>query len=216
MPAMLSRRAHGAENAKTLDLSLTSRNILAGSCAGGRHGRLLDATRPPSGAGLVSRLSRDLGLSSGIVPFSAALPGSSARFARHPRAKRADSRFRQGGDPPRRSRAAFDSRVPSSPIRYKRRNAMKRLVHAAALAALLAPWLASPAGAQTVEVSSAEGAMTLEDGSQLWFVEMSGPPTAEDGDLSAILAEQATFRAGASGIRYQELKAFKTLWNGLT
>ena len=52
----------------------------------------------------------------------------------------------------------------------------------------------------------------------LWFVELSGPPTADGARLSSVKAEKATFRknAKAAGLVYQERYAFDTLFNGLS
>lgn len=96
---------------------------------------------------------------------------------------------------------------------------MKRLFRAVATIALLVPFSAHPAWTQgEPNLTPEQVAVTTDDGSQLWFAEMSSPPTSDGGDLATILAEQATFRGAASlsGIRYQERKAFKNLWNGLS
>jgi minor extracellular serine protease Vpr len=98
---------------------------------------------------------------------------------------------------------------------------MKRWFNSATAVALLAVVLAAQAWTQeepAPEVTPEQHAVTLEDGSELWFVEMAGLPTADGGDLNSILAEQSVFRASAAqqGIRSQERKAFKTLWNGLS
>ncbi len=64
----------------------------------------------------------------------------------------------------------------------------------------------------------AEAAATLDDGSQLWFVEMPSPPVADGGDIATIEQEQNDFRgaAGQTGLRYTERRSFKNLWNGLS
>ena len=78
--------------------------------------------------------------------------------------------------------------------------------------------LASPVSSQEISGTPDEGAVVMEDGSELWFVEMQSLPTTDGGDLNTILAEQATFRAVAAqlGVRYRERNAHQTLWNGLS
>jgi minor extracellular serine protease Vpr len=52
----------------------------------------------------------------------------------------------------------------------------------------------------------------------LWFVELSGAPAAEGGNLAALRNEKNAFRAAATaaGVRFTERFAFDTLWNGLS
>ncbi len=94
---------------------------------------------------------------------------------------------------------------------------MKRFLCAAAVVAFLATSILGPAWAQEVSGPN-DGAVVLLDGSELWFVELSSPPTMDGGDLPSVLQEQATFRAAATGtgLRFTERKAFQTLWNGLS
>ena len=53
---------------------------------------------------------------------------------------------------------------------------------------------------------------------ELWFVELSSPPTSEGTSPSALAREETNFRSAASGagIRYTEGRRFRSLWNGLT
>lgn len=94
---------------------------------------------------------------------------------------------------------------------------MKRLLRLAAAVGLLIAAVSSPVRAQ-IETGPAENPVTLDDGSELWFVEMAGLPQADGGDLATILAEQDAFRSSASqaGVGFAERKSFKGLWNGLS
>jgi len=53
---------------------------------------------------------------------------------------------------------------------------------------------------------------------EVWFVELSSPPSVEGTAISALETEEANFRtaAAAAGIRYSEGRRFRKLWNGLT
>jgi len=102
---------------------------------------------------------------------------------------------------------------------------MKRLFRATALVAFLIASIAGLAWSQeepppgsSVELSDAEDGILTTDGRRLYFVQLNSPPTSDGGDLATILSEQAAFRgaSNASGIRYEERKAFHTLWNGLS
>src|SRR5262245_50190492 len=94
---------------------------------------------------------------------------------------------------------------------------MKRLLHLSAAVALMIAVFMTPARAQT-DPGPGEVPVTLADGSELWFVEMAGPPLADGGDLASILAEQSAFRSSAAqaGASFSERKAFQNLWNGLS
>jgi subtilisin family serine protease len=61
-------------------------------------------------------------------------------------------------------------------------------------------------------------AVVLTDGSELWFVEMPDPPTADGGDPAAIERDLDQFRATASaaGVRFRERRVFETLWSGVS
>jgi hypothetical protein len=98
-----------------------------------------------------------------------------------------------------------------------RRNAVKRLWFALAILAFLIASSPVPISAQELPASS-DAAVTLDDGSQLWFVELSNPPTSEDGGIDAILAEQAAFRISAASARLQftERRSYQSLFNGFS
>jgi subtilisin family serine protease len=51
-----------------------------------------------------------------------------------------------------------------------------------------------------------------------WFVELSGPPTAEGGDATALTAQRQKFHADAKarGIQYTPRYEFQKLWNGVS
>ena len=54
--------------------------------------------------------------------------------------------------------------------------------------------------------------------SQLWFVELSSPPSIEGTTISTLEREEANFHSAATraGIRYTESRHFRDLFNGLT
>ena len=56
------------------------------------------------------------------------------------------------------------------------------------------------------------------EANELWFVELSSPPTADGTAIAALEREEASFHAAAAsaGIRYAEGRHFRSLWNGLT
>lgn len=62
------------------------------------------------------------------------------------------------------------------------------------------------------------GGEMVNETPQLWFVELSGVPTADGGSLAAVKAEKNTFRANAkkAGLVYTEKFAFNTLFNGFS
>lgn len=66
-------------------------------------------------------------------------------------------------------------------------------------------------------------ALLAQDGgtaenSQYWFVELSNPPLADGGSVSALRLEKQAFRAAAAsaGLQYTERFAFDNLWNGFS
>lgn len=69
-----------------------------------------------------------------------------------------------------------------------------------------------------VAAPSAETGEMTNETPALWFVELSGKPTADGASLNTVKAEKAAFRAEAkkAGIVYTERYAFDTLWNGLS
>jgi minor extracellular serine protease Vpr len=64
---------------------------------------------------------------------------------------------------------------------------------------------------ESVSVEQAEG-------TNLWFVELSGAPVADGNSLAAVKNEKAAFRkaAAAAGVVYKERMAFDTLFNGFS
>jgi minor extracellular serine protease Vpr len=77
-------------------------------------------------------------------------------------------------------------------------------IAAAAVLAASAAW-----GQASVSTDAAENG-------RLWFVELSGAPTADGNSLSAVQAEKRAFRANAAlaGLRYTERRAYDSLFNG--
>lgn len=65
---------------------------------------------------------------------------------------------------------------------------------------------------------SMESGAFLDETPDLWFVELSSPPSAEGTPRATLEAEQQTFREAArkARLRYTERFAFKTLWNGFS
>jgi minor extracellular serine protease Vpr len=65
---------------------------------------------------------------------------------------------------------------------------------------------------------SAETGMMTDESTNLWFVELTGRPTADGNTAAAVRQEQNQFRNAArgAGLRYQERFAFQTLWNGFS
>lgn len=88
---------------------------------------------------------------------------------------------------------------------------MRKTLISLVLAASL-PWLPALASAQAVAQAPA-----AENG-RLWFVELSGAPTADGNKLSSVRAEKTAFRsaAAAAGVRYTERRAFDVLFNGFS
>ena len=95
---------------------------------------------------------------------------------------------------------------------------MKRFPCAVAVITFLAAFTVGRAWTQEIADPPAADAVVMDDGSELWFVELSSPPTADGTDLATVLNEQAGFRSSAAqaGVQYAERKAFHSLWNGLT
>jgi hypothetical protein len=84
--------------------------------------------------------------------------------------------------------------------------AMKKLFHTALLCTVfMLSFGLAPAGAQeSVSLSEAEFV------GNLWFVELSGAPTADGNSLANVRAEKAAFKkaAAAAGISYVERRSF--------
>src|SRR5262245_1530321 len=108
---------------------------------------------------------------------------------------------------------------------------MKHLLRFSVTVGLLLLVIAHPATGQSPDLSAAAGpsrlepdpdpvddAVRLDDGRQLWFVEMAGPPVVERGNRASIRAEQDAFRVSASqrGVAFTERRTFQDLWNGLS
>ncbi|HVF62759.1 MAG TPA: S8 family serine peptidase [Casimicrobiaceae bacterium] len=92
-----------------------------------------------------------------------------------------------------------------------------------ALCALLFVVSAAPAFAQVEELipltsMPQSAAAMINETSQLWFVELTSPPTADGGSLANARSEKAAFRANARavGLQYNERFAYDTLFNGLS
>src|SRR5262249_61862848 len=77
------------------------------------------------------------------------------------------------------------------------------------------------AGGLTMAASSVQaadpGELTIES-TQLWFVELSSPPTADGGSRATLAAERANFRSQASlvGLNYQVRYTYESLFNGFS
>ena len=58
----------------------------------------------------------------------------------------------------------------------------------------------------------------MSETTDLWFIELTGPPVADGGSLTAVRNQKTALRAAAAsaGIRFEERRAFDTLWNGLS
>ncbi len=69
-----------------------------------------------------------------------------------------------------------------------------------------------------VPIPSVETLEMVNETPQLWFVELSSPPTADGTALTVVNAEKASFRSAAkkAGMVYTERYAFGSLWNGLS
>ncbi len=95
---------------------------------------------------------------------------------------------------------------------------MKRIIRAFGVAAFLIAITSGWAWSQSVDLTGSDQAVQTADGKQLYFVELLNAPTVDGGDLSTILAEQATFRTAATqaNVHYNEQHAYHTLWNGLS
>ena len=95
---------------------------------------------------------------------------------------------------------------------------MRRFALAAVLASVaFAPVSSMTARGQEPESPSSVSAAYAE-GRDLWFVELTGAPTADGGNLTQLRNEKAAFRRAAAqaGISFEERRAFNVLWNGLS
>ena len=88
---------------------------------------------------------------------------------------------------------------------------MRKLLFAHGIAAALALSLGAAQAQTTVPAAEAEGA-------RLWFVELSGAPTADGNSRAAVQSEKAAFRKAAADARisYTERRSFDVLFNGFS
>ena len=88
----------------------------------------------------------------------------------------------------------------------------------AILMALLVHGQAPAANAQSTAGDQNSVTASDDETSDLWFVELASPPTADGTSLAQVRQEKAAFRAAAAAARlqYGERYAFDTLWNGLS
>lgn len=98
-----------------------------------------------------------------------------------------------------------------------------RALSAGVIAILVATITSSVMAEDVVEVfpednEDAASSIAESDQSDLWFVELMSPPTADGTEIATVRAEKDVFRANAAraGLAYTELYAFDTLWNGLS
>jgi minor extracellular serine protease Vpr len=92
---------------------------------------------------------------------------------------------------------------------------LPRATHWGALLAIAAAVFVPVAVAGSA--SDVDGALA-SPAQNLWFVELSGAPTAGGGSLSTLKSEKQAFRDAAkkAGITYTERYAFNVLWNGFS
>lgn len=103
---------------------------------------------------------------------------------------------------------------------------MNKILRVLAILAILAMVLPLPVGAQDddppleplTQPPSAENGLMTDETPQLWFVELSGAPTADGNSPANVKKDKDNFRAEAkkAGLKYTERMAFSTLWNGLS
>jgi minor extracellular serine protease Vpr len=69
-----------------------------------------------------------------------------------------------------------------------------------------------------IAVPSVETGEMTDETPSLWFVELTGNPTADGASAATIAAEQKAFRTNAkkAGLIYTERIAFRNLWNGFS
>jgi minor extracellular serine protease Vpr len=99
----------------------------------------------------------------------------------------------------------------------------KTLVFSMALMAVLAgALLPAVQAAEPVlplaQLTAAQAGSPADETPRLWFVELSGSPTADGNSLAAVRAEKANFRADAkkAGLQYTERYTYDVLFNGLS
>jgi minor extracellular serine protease Vpr len=110
-------------------------------------------------------------------------------------------------------------------LRFRVRRGRRSLSVLVALIAVAGVTLAAAGGASSmtaelgdVFVAAAPDTTPRFEGTNLWFVQLAGKPTAKGGNAASLKAEKQAFRdaAAANGIAYSERFAFDTLWNGLS
>lgn len=71
-------------------------------------------------------------------------------------------------------------------------------------------------GLATAQAQVADEALEAESLGNLWFVELSGNPTADGNSLKNVQSEKAAFKAAvrAAGVKFKEVRSFDTLFNG--
>lgn len=89
-------------------------------------------------------------------------------------------------------------------------------VAAVLLSALLFALLSTGTAAASEQPERLHASMA--ENSDLWFVELQGPPVAAGGLLAAVRQEQQNFRrsAAAAGVLFSERFAYDNLWNGFS
>jgi subtilisin family serine protease len=94
---------------------------------------------------------------------------------------------------------------------------MKKSLHAALVcSALILSFGLATAYAQESDSLSEAGATAMTG--NLWFVELTGAPTADGNSLANVRTEKAAFKkaAATAGIKYKERRSFDVLFNGLS
>src|SRR5512139_1161991 len=84
-------------------------------------------------------------------------------------------------------------------------------------AMLVAGTLVLSMGSATAQRDSSQPLAAAANGN-LWFVELTSPPTADGTSLAIVRNEKAAFRraASAAGITYTERRSFDVLFNGFS
>ncbi|MEX1994596.1 MAG: S8 family serine peptidase [Steroidobacteraceae bacterium] len=83
-------------------------------------------------------------------------------------------------------------------------------------AASLAGTLVLSLGLAVASAQESGEELVAENSTTLWFVELSGSPTADGRKAAQVKAEKAAFKkaAAAAGVSYKEVRSFDTLFNG--
>ena len=93
---------------------------------------------------------------------------------------------------------------------------MKRLAWSVAVATAIA--MTAIVGAQVPPTGGDVAVLGASESTDVWFVELASPPTADGTSAATVRNEKAAFRRAAAqaGLRYGERFAFDTLFNGLS